>query len=451
MHNLTASRATFSGAFNMAFNIAFKKAALGVMLTSLLTAQSTWADTYIQCERLLDGLSTKAVTDRTIQVSGNKIVAVHEGMVSGDSDNDQTVSPGDATCAPGLIDGHVHIASEQSPTRYIDNFRLDPADKALAAVPYSHVTLMAGFTTVRDLGSAHNLSISLRDAINKGHIIGPRIYTAGKSLATTGGHADPTNGRNTALRGDPGPKQGVVNSIDDARKAVRQRYKERADIIKITATGGVLSQASSGQNPQFKDDELRAIIDTAKDYGFTVAAHAHGSEGMKRAVIAGVDSIEHGTYMTDEIMRLMKKNGTSFVPTIIAGKFVAEKAREPGFFSELVRPKAAAIGPLMQDTFARAYKAGVPIVFGTDTGVSPHGDNWKEFVYMVEAGMPAGEAIVSATSKGAALLGVEDKLGTVEEGKLADIIAIAGNPLEDISQMEHIVLVMKDGVIYKQM
>lgn len=418
----------------------------GILLGICLMPGTGYADTYIQCERLIDG--ERLLDNRTIQVDDKRIVAVHEGRVSG-SDADTAVRLDDSTCMPGLIDTHVHITSELSPTRFADRFRLDPTDYALAAVPLAKRTLDAGFTTVRDLGSANNVSIALRDAINKGYIDGPRIYTAGKSLASTGGHADPTNGRNTALRGDPGPKEGVVNGPADARKAVRQRYKDRADLIKITATGGVLSQATSGQNSQFTDEELTAIIAAAKDYGFRVAAHAHGTDGMKRAVKAGVDSIEHGTYMDEETMDLMKERGTSYVPTIIAGKFVAEKAEEEGYFSEMVRPKARSIGPLIQETFAKAYARGVPIVFGTDSGVSPHGDNWKEFVYMVEAGMPPLETIIAATVKAAQLLDIDDELGSIARGKLADVIAVAGNPLDDIEKMEHVVFVMKDGDVVK--
>ena len=418
-------------------------------LTLLLLAGPASADTFIQCPRLIDGVTKAVKSTHTIQIKDGLIVRVAVGNLKPDGADDKVITLTDATCMPGLIDTHVHITSELSKTTFVGQFRLDPADYALAAVPFAERTLKAGFTTVRDLGSSHNLSISLRDAINKGHIIGPRIYTAGKTLASTGGHADPTNGRNQALRGDPGPKEGVVNGADDAQKAVRQRYKDRADLIKITATGGVLSQAASGRNSQFTDEELAAIISTARDYGFKVAAHAHGAAGMKRAVIAGVDSIEHGTFMNEEIMRLMRKLGTSYVPTISAGKYVAEKAEEEGYFSAVIRPKAKAIGPAIQDTFARAYAAGVPIVFGTDSGVSPHGDNWKEFVYMVEAGMPEIEAILSANHSAARLLDIEDQLGTLTPGKIADIIAVAGNPVKDIGQMEHVLLVIKDGKVYR--
>ena len=303
---------------------------------------------------------------------------------------------------------------------------------------------------MRNLGDSYHETVALRNAINKGYAVGPRIYTVGKSIATTGGHADPSNGMSHMIRPDVGPKQGVVNGEVEARAAVRSRYQDGADLIKITATGGVLSVAKSGQNPQFMTDELGAIVDTAKDYGMTVAVHAHGKEGMKRAVIAGVDSIEHGTYMDDEIRNLMKKHGTYYVPTILAGKFVADKAKIDGYFPALVQPKAAAIGPLIQSTFAKAHKSGVKIAFGTDSGVSAHGDNAQEFALMVEAGMSPADAILSATVNSADLLGVSETLGSLEPGKLADMIAVKGNPLENIRLLESVAFVMKDGKIYKQ-
>jgi imidazolonepropionase-like amidohydrolase len=247
--------------------------------------------------------------------------------------------------------------------------------------------------------------------------------------------------------GDPGANEGVVNGAEAARQAVRQRYKDGSDLIKITATGGVLSTARNGQNPQFMDDELEAIIQTANDYGFHVAAHAHGAEGMKRAIRAGVHSIEHGTFMDDEAIQLFKQHGTWYIPTVLAGNYVAEKAEIDGFFPDVVRPKAREVGPQIGDTFARAYAAGVKIAFGTDCGVSPHGSNAGEFALMVAGGMPPMEAIRAATLRGAELLGIEERLGTVEAGKIADLVAVEGDPLQDISRLENMAFVMKEGAI----
>lgn len=423
------------------------------LLATLLTAPALGAadatdampQLVIHAGHLVDVMSGRVLTERSIVVEGKYVKAVESGYIDGA----QIIDLRDATVMPGWIDMHVHMDGETTPERRLEVFTLDPQDLALRSVVYARRTLDAGFTTVRDLGTTHGVAQSLRRAIAEGLVPGPRVFTAGKAIGTSGGHADPSNGRSRALAEDPGPAEGVVNSVDDAWKAVRVRYKEGSDLIKITATGGVLSQAASGQNPQFRMPELEAIVAAAHDYGFKVAAHAHGAEGMLRAVLAGVDSIEHGTYMTDEIMRAMKRQGTWYVPTIIAGRFVAEKAREPGYFSELVRPKAAAIGPLIQDTFSRAYRAGVKIAFGTDTGVSPHGDNWKEFGYMIEAGMPPMEAIISATRSAAELLGQSERLGSIEPGKLADVIAVPGNPLEDSAEFGRVHFVMKEGVVYR--
>ena len=307
---------------------------------------------------------------------------------------------------------------------------------------------MAGFTTVRELGGV--ISTSLRDAINAGYVIGPRIFSAGKSIATTGGHADPSSGLNMAFSGDPGPKEGVINGPSDARKAVRQRYKNGADLIKITATGGVLSVAKNSKNPQFTDEELIAIVETADDYDMHVAAHAHGPKGMKRAIKAGVHSIEHGTIMDGEVLALMKKHGTYYIPTISAGMFVAEKAKESGYYPPIIVPKALEIGPRLLSTFTTAYKFGIKIAFGTDSGVSYHGDNAKEFYYMVKGGMTEMEAIRSATVVSSELLKINDKYGTIESNKIADIIAVDGNPIKDITILQNVVFVMKDGKIYKK-
>ncbi|MCC2616963.1 amidohydrolase family protein [Aestuariibacter halophilus] len=414
-----------------------------------LTHLSAHGATLIHAGTLIDGQQDQPHQRVTVIIDGNTIAGIEAGYRQ-PAKGDDVIDLKDATLMPGLMDMHTHISSQHNGARsYMERFTLNEADYAINGVMYAERTLEAGFTTIRNLGDSHNETVALRNAIAQGKVRGPRIFTAAKSIATTGGHADPTNGRSADLMGDPGPRQGVINGIADARKAVRQRYKDGADLIKITATGGVLSVAKSGQNPQFMDDELAAIVDTAKDYGMKVAVHAHGKEGMERAIRAGVDSIEHGTYMDDETMALMKKHGTYYVPTVMAGNWVAEKAKIDGFFPELVRPKAATIGPLILDTFARAHKAGVKIAFGTDSGVSAHGDNGLEFKLMVDAGMSPMEAIRSATWHGAQLLGESARLGSVESGKLADLVAVPGNPLEDITLMQKIHFVMKDGTVVK--
>ena len=353
------------------------------------------------------------------------------------------------TVYPGFIDMHVHIESESNPSKYLDKYRLNEADIAFDAAVFARRTLMAGFTTVRDLGGT-GVNIALRNAIESGKLKGPRVFTAGKTLSSTGGHGDPTNGNKAVIQGDPGPKEGVVNSPADARKAVRQRYKNGADWIKITATGGVLSVAKSGENPQFTAAEIMAITSTAKDYGMQVAAHAHGDEGMFRAVQNGVKTIEHGTLVSKRTMQLMKDKNAYLVPTISAGKFVAEKAKIPGYFPPVIVPKAIKIGAQIQQTFANAYAMGVPIAFGTDSGVSYHGDNAKEFGFMVEVGMPAHEAIQAATIVNAKVLERENELGQIAPGFFADIVASEANALNDIHTLENITFVMKNGEVVKQ-
>lgn len=406
------------------------------------------ARTIIHAGHLIDGVAAEAVAEKSLIIENGRVVEVRDGYVAASAD-DELIDLRDHTVLPGLMDMHTHLSHQGSRQSYLERFQLNPADFAILSVVYAERTLMAGFTTVRDLGDTGNVTISLRNAVAKGLVPGPRIFTAGQSLATTGGHADRSNGLKADLQGDPGPKEGVVNSVEDAAKAVRQRYKEGADLIKITATGGVLSLAKNGQNPQFTEELIAAVVATAEDYGFIVAAHAHGAEGMKRAIRGGVRSIEHGTYMDDEVIALMKEHGTYYVPTILAGKFVEAKSKEDDYFPAVVRPKAAAIGPLIQETFGRAYRAGVKIAFGTDSGVSPHGENAKEFEYMVEAGMPPMEAIRAATIHAAELLGISDDVGTLQPGRRADVVAVEGDPLQDVRLLQHIHFVMKDGVVYK--
>ncbi len=421
---------------------------LAAMLCAIAAVSAYAQKTVIHCGNLIDGKSNEVQVQMTVVIEGNKIVSVQKGFTA-PAAGDKLLDLSKKTILPGLIDMHVHLESETNKDQNLQRFTSNEADVAFRSTVFAKRTLMAGFTTVRDLGGS-GVNISLRNAINQGLVVGPRVVTAGKSIATTGGHADPTNGYRKDLMGDPGPKEGVINSPEEARQAVRQRYKDGVDMIKITATGGVLSIAKDGSGPQFTDEELKAIIETAKDYGMHTAAHAHGAEGMKRAVLAGITTIEHGTKMTPEVMDLMKQKGTYYVPTITAGKFVAEKAKEPGYYHPLVVPKALEIGPQIQKTFGEAYKRGVKIAFGTDAGVFPHGENGKEFIYMVEAGMPAMEAIKAATVVPAGILGMSDKIGTVEAGKLADLIAVDDNPLKNIGVMTSVSFVMKDGVVYKE-
>jgi imidazolonepropionase-like amidohydrolase len=424
-----------------------------VVLLSALALPAFGADAPAQgsalhCGNLFDSRSGTLLGAHTVVVRNGKVAEVLAGRAEAVADA-TAIDLSDRTCMPGWTDLHVHLGSQSSPASYSEGFRLDDVDFAFRSVGYAEKTLLAGFTSVRDLGG--NVAPHLRDAIHQGLVKGPRIWAAGKSIATTGGHADPTNGLNTELShliGPPGPTDGVINSVEDARQAVRQRYKDGSDVIKITATGGVLSYAKSGDAPQFTIEEARAIVETAKDYGYKVAAHAHGEEGMYRAVAGGVTSIEHGTYMSDRVMALMKQKGTWYVPTLYAGRFVAEKAKIDGYYPEIVRPKAARIGAMIQDTAAKAYRNGVKIAFGTDMGVGPHGDNAREFLYMVEAGIPASYALQSATLLAAEVLGVDDQ-GVVEAGKRADIIAMPGDPLADIGNVLKVDFVMKDGVVYK--
>jgi len=405
-------------------------------------------DTYLQCGELFDSEKGTFLSERTIVVSGNKIKSIEKGYLSGTS-ADSVVDLRSKTVLPGFIDMHVHIEGESSPSRYLDRFTKNDVDVAFQSTVYAKRTLMAGFTAVRDLGGS-GVNIALGKAINKGVVMGPRIFTAGKAIATTGGHADPTNGVRNELMHDPGPKEGVVNSPEDARKAVRQRYKNGADVIKITATGGVMSVAKNGQNPQFTTEELKAIVETAKDYGMLTAAHAHGDEGMRRAIIAGIKTIEHGTLMEEPTMELMIKHNAYLVPTISAGKAAAAMAEIPNFLPAVVAKKAKEIGPISEKNFKRAYEKGVPIAFGTDAGVSPHGDNGKEFTYMHEAGMPVVVALQAAMTTPAKLLGMENELGILKSGYLADIVAVDENPVSNVRTLESVSFVMKNGVVYKQ-
>lgn len=445
----------------MSLRLAVLSAAILVSLPcSVLAAGSALSNdvTVMHCGHLVDTVAGKLLGETTVVAEAGRIKEVRAGKLdaapyqaaaSAAGGNYRYVDLADATCMPGLIDAHTHLTSEISPTGYSDQFRWNTADYAIRSTVYARRTLLAGFTAVRNLADGNNESIALRNAINAGVVPGPHIYTAGKAIGSTGGHADGTNGYRMDLAGDPGAKDGIINSPEDAWKAVRQHYKDGADAIKIMPSGGVLDEGASADNAQMTIPEIEAVVAAAHDYGFTVAAHAHGAEAIRRAVAAGVDSIEHGTFMDAADLQLMKQHGTWLVPTIIAGKYAQEMAEKPGYFPPQVARKAKLVGPVIQANAGRAYKAGVKIAFGTDAGVYPHGENAKEFEYMVQAGMPAMFVLQAATTHAAELLHKSNELGQIAPGRGADVVAVPGNPLDDITLMQKVSFVMKDGVVYK--
>ncbi len=352
---------------------------------------------------------------------------------------------------PGLIDGHVHILSESNPNQRLQRVENSDADDAIAGAMFARRTLEAGFTTVRDVGAGPGDAVfALRDGINKGGVPGPRIFAAGATVSVTGGHSDDTQGyRDDIAHVLHNPS--VCDGPDDCRRAVREQVRRGADQIKLTATGGVLSNTAAGLEQQFADDELRAIVDSAHMMGRKVTAHAHGAGGLKAALRAGVDSIEHGTYLDQEGMNLFRKSGAYLVPTVLAGVTVGEWADDPkSWLTPPQRVKAKEVGGRMVETLRRAHRAGVKIAFGTDSGVSRHGDNAREFELMVRAGMTPMEAIRAATVSGAGNLGKSAELGSIEPGKFGDLIAVSGDPLTDVAELRDVDFVMKGGVVYKQ-
>jgi imidazolonepropionase-like amidohydrolase len=432
------------------FTVLTSAAAATFLLTGLAAAADTPAVpavTALLCGHLIDTVNGKILGETTIVIESGRVRDVLSGLNAPAGAN--AIDLKNQTCLPGLIDSHTHLTSQTSRTQYVDQFHWNVADYAIRSTVYARRTLLAGFTTVRNLGDEANESASLRNAINAGIIPGPRIYTAGTAIGSTGGHADPSNGYRQDLAKDFGAEDGIINSPEDAVKAVREHYKHGDDVIKIMPSGGVLDEGASGDNSQMSLEEIRAVVATAHDYGFAVAAHAHGAEAIRRAVTAGVDSIEHGTYMDAEDMKLMVEHGTFYVPTIIAGDFVARQAKVAGYYPPQVAAKAAAIGPLIQATAGRAYKAHVKIAFGTDAAVYPHGENAHEFELMVGAGMPPMFVLQAATVNAAQLLRHAQDLGSIAAGKIADVVAVPGNPIDDISLMKRVSFVMKDGMVYK--
>ena len=405
------------------------------------------AELVIHAGRVIDGVSGEPRGRTTIRIKGDRIVSVTDGWA--DPAGAQLLDLKTSTVMPGLIDMHTHITGEGTADSLVKSVTLTPTDEAVESTVYARKTLDAGFTTIRNLGADGGADVSLKRAIDMGMVPGPRIWTARSSLSITGGHSDVGG-----LRPDLGIRStwmdGIVDSPDEAVKAVRYQHKYGANVIKFTATAGVLSIAGSGDVQQFSDDEMQAIVETSHRLGLKVAAHAHGKRGLEAAIRAGVDSIEHGTYADDATFALYRKHGTYLVPTILAGKTVAELAAKPGHFHPLVQAKAATIGPLIQEMFQRAHAAGVKIAFGTDSGVSTHGENAREFGYMVEAGMKPMDAILAATRNAADLLGASDRVGSIQAGRFADIVAVAGDPLKDISEMTRIRFVMKGGAVVRR-
>lgn len=411
------------------------------LFPALLSAQTA----YLHCGRLFTMTDEQARTQMTVVVEGDKIARIEKGYLNPPADA-TLIDLKDKSVLPGLIDCHVHFEWEQSPNTYLERYTLNDADLAFRAAVYARRTLEAGFTTVRDLGG-RGVNIALRNAINQGWATGPRILTAGQILSITGGHGDfSTGARRELYDPPPGAEAGIADGPDACRTAVRTQVKRGADLIKVTATGGVLSLARDGRLPHYAEDELQTIVRTATDLGVPVAAHAHGDEGMRRAVEAGVVSIEHGTFMSDQTMNLMVQHNTWLVPTLTAGWAVTDSALQaPGFFPEVVRVKALGIGPQISETLGKAYRKGVKIAFGTDAGVYPHGKNNLEFNYMAQAGMKTWDILRAATVNAAELLRLGAQTGALQPGKLADIVAVNGNPLDDIRAMERVVFVMKGG------
>jgi imidazolonepropionase-like amidohydrolase len=410
----------------------------------------------LHCGALLDQPGRPPRERVSVIVAGGRIERVVDGYVQPEAlgrAGGATIGVIDLShrfVLPGLIDCHTHITGQYSRDVRLRVVTESDADAAIKGTVYAQRTLMAGFTTIRNVGSSGDAAFALRDAINEGLVPGPRILEAGESISPTGGHSDGTLGYREDLFEMPAAMQGIADGPDACRQAVRAQVKRGADVIKLTATGGVLSNTAAGVEQQFFADELEAIVETAHLLNKKVAAHAHGAAGIKAALRAGVDSIEHGTFVDEECLGLFRHTGAFLVPTIHAGKFVAAKAAEDGYFPLAVRSKASEVGPLIEGAFARALGAGVRIAFGTDVGVGEHGTNALEFVYMTEAGMSPMDALVAATVNAAELCGLSRDLGTIEPGKRADLIAVDGNPLEDVTILQNVRFVMKDGRVYKE-
>lgn len=404
--------------------------------------------TILHCPAMIDTVAGKILGKTSVVIEGERVQKVVPDFIN--QDGAAVVELAGQTCLPGLIDAHTHISSQITPTVYMDRLTKHDATWALRSTVFSQRTLMAGFTTIRNLGDDDYETVALRDAINGGWVEGPRIFTAGRAIGTTGGHADPNTGLRYDLQIEPHGDPVIINGPDEAWAAVRENFKQGVNVIKIMSTGGVLDLGDNADHVEMTEEEIRAVVNASHDYGFIVGVHAHNAEGIRRAIVAGVDSIEHGTYMDDADIKLMKEHGTYYVPTAYTGQYVAEIAKTPGKLPPQVAAKALEVGPHLFATLGKAIKAGVKIAYGTDAGVFPHGDNWKDFPLLVQAGMTPIDALRTATVNAAHLLKKDKDLGDISAGKYADVVAVPGNPLDDIQLMGKVTFVMKAGAIYKQ-
>lgn len=417
-------------------------AILAIALSPLAFAQDDI--TVIHAGWLLAVPGDAPAEDQSIVIIGERIDRIEDGFV--EIEDATIIDLSDQYVLPGLIDSHVHLLSELNPNRRLQNVTFSSADWAIDGVRNARSTLMAGFTTVQDVGGDLEAIIALRDGQRDGDIVGPRMRVSGPSVTPTGGHGD-INGYNEDIM-HAFSSQSACNGPDDCRRAVRELVRARVDLIKITATGGVLSQTAAGTEQQFFDDELAAIMEAASMMGRYVTAHAHGVTGINSAIENGVHSIEHGTYLDGESIRLFRRNNVYLVPTLLAGATVVELAENADWMSPETRQKSLEVGPQMLEMARRAHEGGVMIAFGTDTGVSRHGDNAREFALLVEAGLSPMEAILSATVTASEHVMMDDDIGTIEAGKFADIIAVAANPLEDVTALEDVGFVMQGGEVY---
>jgi imidazolonepropionase-like amidohydrolase len=413
------------------------------------TASPAGGTVFVQAGRLLADPSTGVVqSDKTLVIRGNRIVEIRDGFVSGTESGDRTVDLRDGFVLPGLIDSHVHLTHQQNPNQRLEGMTQSSADQAIRGALYARRTLMAGFTTVADLGADNDAIFALRDGIAAGEVAGPRVIASGSSVSIHGGHGDINGYREDIMH--LLSSESICSGADDCMRAVRTQVRSGADIIKITATGGVLSNTAAGLGQQFTDAELTAIVEVAHRMGRQITAHAHGVDGINAFLRAGGDSIEHGTWLDAESIRLFRREGTYLVPTLLAGDYVARIAASPGnFFTPAQTAKALEAGPKMLDMARRAHDGGVRIAFGTDSGVSAHGDNAREFALLVRAGMTPLQAVQSATVVAADHLRIAGEAGRITVGMPADLIAVSGDPLGDVTVLEQVRFVMKGGVVYR--